>query len=186
LNSCAVTKNIINNHEPKQFNPINNLLRSFGGLPSYDGEKIYIFGKVLDRNCVPISDAKVYLWQLSSDGKYPYEPLRRFVDKKIFNINSKSSFTGSGIARTNNQGEFYFITIYPKFSHDAKHSKTPYVNIRVKHPDIGEVQTHLALSKANLIPDNERISMASLEALLKNYRTYKMQIVLSGQSLKKY
>lgn len=137
LNICKPTKKFMNNYEPKKFEPSNNLLRRNGREPVFCGEKIVIRGRVLDSNCVPISDAKVYLWQVGCDGKYPYEPLRSQVNEHYINHNSKSTFQGAGVATTNNNGEFQFITIYPAKSDH----KLPYVNIRVEHRDAGELQT---------------------------------------------
>ncbi len=137
LKSCVPTKKFINNYEPKAFEPSNNLLRRNGAEPVFCGEKIIIRGRLLDSNCVPISDAKVYLWQVGCDSKYPYEPLRTIVNEHHINLASKSTFQGSGTATTNNKGEFQFVTIYPAKS-DAK---GPYVNIRVEHRDAGVLQT---------------------------------------------
>lgn len=137
LNVCVSTKKFMNNYEPKVFESSNNLLRRNGQESIFCGEKVVIRGRVVDSNCVPISDAKVYLWQVGCDGKYPYEPLRNRVDEHFINLSNKSTFQGSGIATTNNNGEFQFITIYPAKSDH----KSPYVNIRVEHRDAGELQT---------------------------------------------
>ena len=51
----------MNNYEPAAFNPTNNLLRKSGADPLYCGEKILLDLEVVDKNCVPISDAKIYL-----------------------------------------------------------------------------------------------------------------------------
>ncbi|MBP7190306.1 MAG: intradiol ring-cleavage dioxygenase, partial [Rickettsiaceae bacterium] len=116
----------------------NNLLRRNGRNPVFCGEKILIKGRVVDSNCVPVSDAKVYLWQVGCDGKYPYKPLRAGLNMAKFNLKKNAStFQGSGIATTNNNGEFVFITTYPVKSD----SKSPYVNFRVSHRELGDLQT---------------------------------------------
>ena len=97
----------------------NNLLRESGQDPIFCGRKIVIKGKLLDQNCVPISDAKIYLWQVGSDGKYSYTPLRGRISKNMLNLCGNTTFTGSGIATTNNKGEFYFITVYTPNSQSA-------------------------------------------------------------------
>lgn len=137
LNSCTLSKEAKNNYEPEVFQLSNNLLRTPGGSPIVCGKRIVIKGKVLDRNCVPVSDAKVYLWQVGCDGKYPYRPLRTKTNSKYINTKSGSSFQGSGTATTDNNGEFQFITLYPAKSE----SKSPHINFRVEHRDIGEIQT---------------------------------------------
>lgn len=143
FNYCAPTKAYMNDYEPKVFSSSNNLLRRNGQTPLFCGEKIVIKGRVLDSNCVPVSDAKVYLWQVGCDGKYPYEPLRNKVNRKNINISkNQSTFQGNGIATTNNNGEFTFVTIYP--------NKTKNVNFRVLHMDFEVLQTKFVLSNSSL------------------------------------
>ncbi|MES2215190.1 MAG: dioxygenase [Pseudomonadota bacterium] len=136
LNTCTPTKEVINNYEPIVFQPSNNLLHKAGLAPIFCGEKMLLKGKVLDKNCVPVSDAKIYAWQAGCDGKYPYKPLRKSVNQSHINLESASSFQGSGTATSNNNGEFQFITIRPTSS-----SK---INIRVEHMLLGTIQTAFA------------------------------------------
>lgn len=147
FDKCEVTKSSINDYEPRIFESSNNLLRRNGQNPVFCGEKIVIKGRVLDSNCVPISDAKVYLWQVGCDGKYPYEPLRSRVDRKKINISKNAStFQGSGVATTDNNGKFTFITICPGIA-DKKNN---YVNFRVSHRNLGNLQTKFIISEDNL------------------------------------
>lgn len=166
LNVCIPTKKFMNNYEPKVFEPSNNLLRRNGQEPVFCGEKIVIRGRVLDSNCVPISDAKVYLWQVGCDGKYPYEPLRNRVDERFINLSNKSTFQGSGIATTNNNGEFQFITIYPAKSDH----KSPYINIRVEHRDVGELQTKFFMQRND--DDSEFYEFDIVMPVQDKYRRY--------------
>ena len=139
FNTCYPTKAAINNYEPKVFETSNNLMRKPGGNPVVCGEKLILRGRVLDKNCVPVADAKVYLWQVGCDGKYPYEPLRNVADSKYINIHSGSSFTGNGAATTDNNGEFQFITIYPAKSEHHKRN----INIRIEHRELEALQTQI-------------------------------------------
>ena len=136
LNTCVPTKSAMNNYEPEKFQPSNNLLHKAGAMELYCGEKILLKGKVLDMNCVPVSDAKVYLWQVGCDGKYPYKPMRKKINHDEINLESHSSFQGSGMATTNNKGEFQFITIRPPAGHA--------INARVEHMQLGALQTAFA------------------------------------------
>jgi protocatechuate 3,4-dioxygenase beta subunit len=181
LNSCKVTKSMINDYEPSQFQITNNLLRLAGGQASYCGKKIVITGKVLDENCVPVSDAKVYLWQVGCDGKYPFTPLRQRIDKNMLNLKSKSTFTGSGTATTNNKGEFHFITIFPK----PAGREIPHVNVRVEHRDLGKLQTKLYLSNANELGSYDLID-PNLYNLDCEVDIYNFEIVLPGETLRRY
>lgn len=148
LSKCKPTPFHINNFEPSIFPTSNNLLRKSGETPLYCGERFIIRGKLVDKNCVPISDAKIYIWQVACDGKYPYQPLREVVSKKDYNIKLSTTFTGSGQATTDNKGEFYFITTYPASFHKQK----PHINFRIKHRLLGEYDTRFFVNK-DLIED---------------------------------
>lgn len=149
LNTCKPTHGAMNDYEPKKFQPGNNLLRSAGALPIVCGQRLIIKGKLLDSKCVPVSDAKVYLWQVGCDGKYPYNPLRNIAKKHHINLDSASSFLGSGVATTDNNGEFQFVTIYPHKSENGKHV----INIRAEHRDIGDLQTQIMPSAGSDVYD---------------------------------
>lgn len=181
LNTCQITKSTLNNYEPEKFQPTNNLLRATGKEPIYCGQKIIVSGRVLDQKCVPVADAKIYLWQVGCDGKYPYRPLRSRIDKNMLNLDAASTFTGSGIATTNNNGEFHFITIYP---HAAKR-ESPYVNIRVEHRRLGTLQTKFYLSSDKLVDNGTGLSYA-LASVVDEAKIYHMNIVIKGDSLRRY
>jgi protocatechuate 3,4-dioxygenase beta subunit len=177
LNYCQLTKSSQNDYEPKVFSPTNNLLRKTGHQVMTCGQKIIIKGRVLDANCVPVSDAKVYLWQVGCDGKYPYETLKPKVDQALVNTESTASFLGNGTASTDNNGVFYFVTILPP-SH-------PHVNVRVKHYKLGRLQTSLKLTKQH-ISDEQVEHNDPLYGLLTENLVYNFDIVLSGVTTKSY
>jgi protocatechuate 3,4-dioxygenase, beta subunit len=141
LNNCKPLKISYNNYEPKTFNISNNLLKSTGGVNLFEGKEIVIKGKLVDKNCVPISDAKIYIWQVGLDGKYPYEPLKSKINRNLISEENDDHFQGSGIYTTNNLGEFTFITIYPG---QIKNEK-PHVNIKAIHSEYGSIQTKIYL-----------------------------------------
>ncbi|WP_375326606.1 dioxygenase [Candidatus Tisiphia endosymbiont of Nemotelus uliginosus] len=181
LNRCKISKSVLNNYEPEEFQPTNNLLRQTGQEATYSGAKIIIKGKLLDQHCVPISDAKIYLWQTGRDGKYPYKPLRTKVNKNIFKLTNSSTFTGSGIATTNNKGEFYFITLYP-----GQNPNKAYVNIRVEHRDLGSLQTQLFLSSKFAHAQNCGEIHHALFNVSQELTVYDFDIVMPGSTLRRY
>jgi len=182
LNHCTITRSTMNDYEPEIFQSNNNLLRKTGQQPIYCGRKIIIKGRVLDQNCVPVSDAKIYLWQKGCDGKYPYKTLRNRVNKKLLNFSSFASFTGSGTATTNNKGEFYFITIYP----DAATSKAADVNIRVEHRNLESLQTTLHLSSKNANVDQCGETDSKLVAIADEIQSYYFDVVVKGTTTRRY
>ena len=178
LNHCKISQTATNDYEPAKFQPTNNLLQGTGEMPVYCGKKIIIKGRLLDQNCVPVSDAKIYMWQVDCDGKYPYETLRDKVDKNLINTNNASSFKGSGTATTNNLGEFYFITTYPPSVDKEK----PSVNIRVDHRMLGKLQTKLILS-ASHIDDLQDDLDEVLSTVIDDTEIYSYDITIRGESL---
>lgn len=181
LNRCEVTKFESNDYEPESFQTTNNLLRLPGNEPVYCGQKIIIKGVLLDQKCVPVQDAKIYLWQVNCNGKYPYKPLRSRVKKNMIAVSTGSTFQGSGIATTNNKGEFYFITIMPPVIHD---SKMPYVNVRVESRKLGKTQTKLFFSSEKLNNSSEIID--PMLSNISDIPIYDFKIVISGEGLKNY
>lgn len=143
LNKCIPAHSYIDDNEPASFNMTNNLLRKSGSTPLYCGEKILLDLEIVDKNCIPLSDAKVYIWHVGCDKKYPYKPLRTRVNKHMFHPVNGSTFLGSGIATTNNIGEAKFLTVYPP----SLGKEGEYINIRVEHKDLGMFQTKLFLKK---------------------------------------
>ena len=181
LNHCKISNTATNDYEPVKFQSTNNLLRGTGQMPVYCGKKIIIRGRLLDQNCVPVSDAKIYLWQVDCDGKYPYLPLRSGIDKALTNPQNASSFKGSGIATTNNLGEFYFITTYPPGVGGEK----PLVNIRAEHRMLGKFQTKLVLSNANSDDLQDDLDEA-LTTVMDDTEMYNFDITIRGESLSRY
>lgn len=183
-NKCRITKESFNNYEPEVFEPTNNLLKRSGQESLYCGEKIIIFGKVVDSRCVPIADAKVYMWQVNCSGKYPYKPLKTSINHKLIEIDDHLTFTGNGIATTNNKGEFVFITTYPS----GTGGLPPHVNLRVNHYRLGKLQTKMVLRhhKVKNLTNNPDF-MAILDMALKeNLSVYNMNIVMPGKSINNY
>ena len=67
-------------------------MRKSGQAPLVCGEKLIVRGRLVDKNCVPVSDARIFMWQVACDGKYPYKPLRHVDNKQDFNTSSQSTF----------------------------------------------------------------------------------------------
>ena len=184
LNYCNVTKVTINDYEPENFEKTNNLLRKAGQEATYCGEKIIVHGRVLDQNCVPVADAKVYAWQANCNGKYPYKPLKNMIDADLIDVNNEMTFTGNGIATTNNKGEFHFITTYPQKMHDYP----SHLNVRVEHFSLGNLQTRLTLQgkKVNNPQNIPELNSISSIAIKDGISIYDFEIVLPGIGISNY
>jgi protocatechuate 3,4-dioxygenase beta subunit len=178
---CKATESTINNYEPIKFETANNLLRKTGQGAIFCGERILVYGRVLDQNCLPVSDAKVYIWQVNCSGKYPYKPLRNRIDKELVDTEGQTSFTGNGTATTNNNGEFVFITTYPQSVHDLQ----PHINVRVEHYMLGSIQSRLILRGKRVKNPEHNPELKSIADFVQKNKTnvYSFEITLPGKNL---
>lgn len=182
---CEISESAMNDYEPADFKTSNNLLRQAGQEVLFCGEAIVVYGKVLDQNCTPVADAKIYTWQADCKGKYPYKALKvNVVDKKLIDEKSNLTFVGNGTATTNNKAEFHFITVYPPAMHDYR----PHLNVRVEHFSMGSLQTRLVLNSKKVKNPQNDPDLASIykAANEKGMKIYKFEIVIPGTTNKHY
>jgi protocatechuate 3,4-dioxygenase, beta subunit len=178
LNHCKLTAAKYNDYEPITFPTSNDLLRAdFDKKRIATDHKIIIRGIVLDESCAPVSDAKIYLWQVGTDGKYHYKPLKNRINQNLIKDDSdNSNFIGAGSTITNNQGEFYFITIKPADS---------FVNLRVNHKDLGTLDARIALAQRSIAKDPIEIR-SDFIPIVEEGTFYDFQIVIKGSSIIRY
>ena len=139
LNTCYPNKNIIDNYEPFKFNLTNNLITNSSIDRRNDLKpQIIILGKLLDKHCLPIPNANIYAWQISPQGKYNYEPLRKFAVNKSLFATKDNEFIGNASTTTDNEGNFAFVTLMPK---KGDMQTTQGINIRAEHNKLGKIQT---------------------------------------------
>jgi protocatechuate 3,4-dioxygenase beta subunit len=112
--------------------PSNKLALPAGKSAYASGELVYVSGRVLDENCVPVSDAIVDIWQLDPTGHYVTSTLG---DR----ISPDPHFTGSGRAITNNLGQFNFVTLFP----GTRDGDAPHINVHVIHQNLGTLDTEM-------------------------------------------
>jgi protocatechuate 3,4-dioxygenase, beta subunit len=70
------------------------------------GQRIVVFGRVLDSDGRPVPDTLVEVWQANASGRYPHKN-----DNWAGALDP--NFTGGGRVLTNNKGEYSFTTIKP-------------------------------------------------------------------------
>ncbi|MDX1916768.1 MAG: dioxygenase [Rickettsiaceae bacterium] len=169
---CKATISTSDDFEPETFPRSNNLLRRQGDIEDICGTRIILKGKVVDENCVPVLDAKIFAWQKGCDGKYHYTPLRDVAKNSgLIAEKSKSGFIGAGTASTDNKGEFYLITSFSGHNNN--------ISLRVEHPRFETMETKLFFknAKATRTPE-DFITFLSDPAEGKTY--YEFIIVLPG------
>lgn len=147
LPGCEATPGIRTSHYPGFSNVLtsNQIAQPPGKSLPADGQHVYVFGRVFDRDCVPVSEAKVELWQADPQGRHRYAT-------KAALATPDPVFAGSGRATTDNLGQFRFFTLYPgPYSYwvtgenDQRYriKRGPHVNLRVSHPDLRRFHTNL-------------------------------------------
>ncbi len=142
--SCIVTPTIPTDNIPlKIINKSNNLVRKPGAARKAMGQYIKIAGKIVDEDCLPISNAVIQIWQADNAGKY----LDEYDLKTEWNVQDKrydKHFRYSGTAQTNNLGEYGFITILPGLTDDTS---APHINLNIRHSDFAELSTRIFFNK---------------------------------------
>lgn len=173
--NCKVTPEIYHvDNIPKNFSSFNNLRRKPGSPIVAEGRLINISGKLVDKNCVPIQNAKVSIWHMNAYGDYQYDD----SDHRIAHIDP--NFSGSGSIVTNNMGEFSFITILPgEFT-----NKIPFIDFKIEHEDFLPFETRMFFSDKSpeLKKFNKEIAKRLVAVAMPDNR-YEFNITLSGSNI---
>ena len=159
---------------PLHFNSTNNLARpAESAFYEAEGEKIIIYGRVMDNNCTPLSDAKIYIWQNNKAGyiQYPLKnPSKNYKTPKWVDPN----FTGTGITNSDNLGRFNFTSIKP-----GAHNKiTPHINIMIEHPKLKTLISKIYFPSKKIIHD---INNEGLPFTMKNSSDVKQISAVAGE-----
>lgn len=110
----------------------NNLARPTGKAQYANGQLLYVSGRVTDKNCVPVANAIIDLWQANPFGQY------RWASRDEL-LNPEPLFAGSGRAVTDNMGRYNFITLFP----GSVGSGAPHIQLRITHPDFKPLDTSM-------------------------------------------
>lgn len=121
---------------PYEFAKSNNLAKKPGSFFRAFGEVIFVQGTISDSFGVPISGAKVKIWQKNAAGKY-----HSLLDIKSEYIDKYFSMSGTSI--TDNLGNYNFITILP----GGSTGRAPHVNMIVNHSKFGKLHTEFYFEK---------------------------------------
>lgn len=136
--NCEVTPAMDGVYVPKQpFNKSNNLMRKPGSAVKARGEYLLIKGKVMDEDCLPISDAVIQIWQTDTAGGY-FNSYETRSEWELKSASYDKNFAYSGSAQTNNLGEYSFVTIFPN---SIDNGSAPRINFIIKHQDFKEIKT---------------------------------------------
>ncbi len=171
---------------PKVFNSTNNLARPVdSAFYQAEGEKIVVYGRVMDNNCTPLS-AKIYIWQANKEGyvQYPLKTPGAYKNSRKKWIDP--NFAGNGTTNSDNMGRFSFITIKP----GANGKITPHINIMVQHPSFKTLSSKIYFPNdgSSRITDSKSIKNPTIVAQVSavpegaaqdGYQVYFIDITLS-------
>lgn len=110
----------------------NNLAMPTGKAVEAEGQRVVIYGTLVDVNCVPVSDAQIELWQVDPFGKW-------MLATRADLVTPNPTFAGAGRTSTNNAGQFHFITLFPA----ALKGRAPHFDIRISVRDQKPITTAL-------------------------------------------
>lgn len=135
--TCTPTNRVAPSNYPGfgKIHPSNNLVMPAGKAVEAEGNKLIIHGQVRDKNCKPLPEAMVELWQPNPFGKWT-----RATDVDLATPNAV--FVGTGRTYTDEEGRFTFITAFPA----PMKGRAPYVNIRVSLKGVANHSTALFFS----------------------------------------
>ncbi|WP_099513149.1 protocatechuate 3,4-dioxygenase subunit beta [Microvirga ossetica] len=90
-----------------QIGPLDNdLIRNFAKTGDAIGQRIIVYGRVLDENARPVPGALVEFWQANAGGRYRHK-------KETYLAAIDPNFGGCGRAITDEDGRYWFRTIKP-------------------------------------------------------------------------
>lgn len=84
----------------------NDLVMPAGKALAAEGQQVVIYGQLLDPRCIPITDAVIELWQVDPYGQWLLATPGDLVSPNAI-------FAGAGRARSDSNGRFHFITLFP-------------------------------------------------------------------------
>lgn len=131
-------------------NQTNNLRRKTALIQTAKGTVMYVEGRVVDENCVPVSDALVTIWHADYNGYYKLPQIEGVIEEEMEEIieegehlidKSDPYFLGMGKAVTNNLGHYSFISIVP----GALEGEVPVIHMRVQHDRFDTFETDIFL-----------------------------------------
>ena len=84
----------------------NDLIRNFAKTGDAIGQRMIVYGRVLDENARPVPGALVEFWQANAGGRYRHK-------RESYLAAIDPNFGGCGRAITDEEGRYYFRTVRP-------------------------------------------------------------------------
>ena len=152
----------------------------------------------MNKNCVPIPNAVVWLWQRNNTCHNQQSPdIRKQVHKQGFKATHTHAqyFVGNGTATTDNTGYFRFITIAPCSDNCSLRKSHSYIELSVKHGYFIRFDASIDLPSVRMENgkfytencNSENEFMAEFTGCIQNIRTFRYDIALNeNKGYRKY
>ncbi len=145
----------------------NHLLKPTGKSIEAEGQRVILMGRLFDKNCMPVPNAIIELWQVDPYGKWILA-----MPEDIATPNPV--FAGAGRTYTDNEGNFSFITAFPAETRTYvrdEHGKiirtiihAPNFNLRINAEDMPAFSTRLYFTGDNRNSQDPLLKKLSIEA----------------------
>ena len=173
IKDCILTPQLWALESPKSFLTSSDLRKKTGSSIFLSGQNIIISGSVLDDHCVPLTSARVNIWQKNPDKKSSLNHGMEYINGSII---------------TDNLGNFEFYTLMPEHEKDSK----PFVFFHISHHDILDFETRMFFSSdleheksLEELSSTERKSLVATCLNCKDHDPvdqYYFQIIVPGKS----
>lgn len=147
FSNCVTSKEMQTEPEPDKYMNYNDLTQISGDFENEYSNKILLRGIVVDKDCIPVPNAKILIWQRDEYGDYRYD--NRFAtayEKYDANYKMYSQFKGNGTAFSNNTGKFSFITVKPSSS--KIYNIIDGINAKVVAPGFNKFETKIFINRS--------------------------------------
>lgn len=178
---CDITHN--NAHRlprPYKFQKSNNLLKRSTDMFFAEGKAMIIEGYILDRNCVPITNAIIKMWQLNNLGLNQNNLHARNLVKDLNKLDRHDShFIGNGVTTSDNTGYYRFISLYPEDSLCDRNHCAKDFDLIVSHNKFNNFAGNIFID-AKL--DNDVMHVAKFAGYRDDINIYRFDVVLKEKS----
>ncbi len=110
----------------------NDLSRPTGKAERAQGQPLFVHGRIVDKNCVPVVNAIINVWHANPYGKHRYASRDELM-------NPEPIFAGSGRTVTDNMGRWHFTTLFP--GHHG--TEAPHIHFHITHPEFKAINTSM-------------------------------------------
>ena len=186
---CQPTKKIRVPNKPITHDPTytdnNSTTKNSGEFEDPYLEKVFIRGVIKDKQCIPIPNASIEIWQEDEYGIKRYEQFSySFSERYELNKSQYSNFLGIASTTSDNNGNFTFITVVPNSKiKDSK--KQSLINFAVSHEYFPSIENQISIDpKLPIKRSNKRVVALKNSEAEKFYQlpTYDLEIVLNGKN----